>query len=84
MDKKRVDKIAVMAGSALYVNGGLLLVTPGRFATIRKAGWMPDRVNGWLQWMADHDRKGRMIGLGLAAVGLSLLAFGVSREPAAG
>ena len=84
MNKQQLDKIAVTAGSMLFVNGGLLLLSPGRFATIRKAGWTPRRVDEGLDWLARHDEKSRPIGLILATLGFGLLLFGLFREPRSG
>ncbi len=83
MDKKQLDKIAVMAGSMFFVNGGLLLLSPGRFATIRKANWTPRRADAGLDWLARNDEKSRPIGLVLTTLGFGLLMFGLFREPRA-
>ncbi len=83
MNKQQLDKIAVTAGSMFFVNGGLLLLSPGRFATIRKARWTPRRVDAGLDWLARHDEKSRPMGLVLTTLGFALLMVGLFREPRA-
>ena len=83
MGKQQIDKLAVTIGSMLFVNGWLLLLSPGRFATVRKAGWMPRRVNRRLDWLARHHEQGRSLGLVVTTLGFGLLLLGLFREPPA-
>ena len=79
MANVQIDKLAVTAGSMLFVDGLLLLVSPGRYASIRKAAWMPKPVNRTFDWLAQHDRA-RPIGLVLTALGFQLLMFGLFQQ----
>ena len=79
MNKQQVGKLAVTVGSLLFVDGLLLLLSAGRYSTVRKAGWMPRRVNQTFDWLAHHDRA-RPIGLLLTILGFQLLLFGLFRE----
>ena len=83
MDKRQIDTVAMTVGATLFVNGWLLLLSPGRFATIRKATWTPQRVDEGLDWLARHDEKSRPLGLVLTTLGFGLLMFGFFREPRA-
>ncbi len=84
MDKRRINKLLVLAGSFLVSNGALLLLTPGRYAVLRKLGWMPEQYNATIiERLGTHRTQGRVVGLVVLALGLALVATGLSRtEPA--
>ncbi len=79
MAQLQIDKVALTAGSMLFVDGLLLLVSPERYAAIRKAAWMPERINRTFDWLAHHERA-RPIGLVLTALGFQLLMFGLFQQ----
>jgi hypothetical protein len=74
-----MNRVMVAVGSFLATNGILLLITPGRYATLRKASWTPSVVDAGLDWLAAHQGRSRMAGLIVAAVGMLLVAVGVAR-----
>jgi hypothetical protein len=79
MSGRQVNKVMATAGSLFAVNGALLLLSPPRFARLRKSSWMPDPVQDALDWLAEHDRTGRMIGTTAALLGGTLLAASLLR-----
>lgn len=83
MSKRQIDQILVSIGSFLAVNGALVFLAPGQFATLQKISWMPDPFNRLLDVLAAHDRTSRPLGLAAALIGVLLLGVGVMRtEPA--
>lgn len=84
MDRQTLNQVIVLAGSVLAVNGALLLVSPGRFAALRRAAWLPRRANDALDRLGQARTAGRGIGAAATAGGLALLVAGMRRvEPAA-
>ena len=82
MSTHKTNKFLALIGSLLAVNGGLLAVSPRRFAALRKSNMLPSQANAWLDGLARHSGTSRPVGLGLVALGLLLLAAGLFREPA--
>jgi hypothetical protein len=83
MNSQMVNRVLVLAGSLLAVNGLLLAATPRRFATLRSGPWVPDQGKQGLRWLAEHDQAGRALGAAGALAGLVLLLYGVAQaEPA--
>ena len=83
MKSQTVNRMLVLAGSLLAVNGLLLAATPRRFATLRSGPWVPDQGKRGLRWLAEHGRTGRTLGAASALVGLVMLLRGVMQaEPA--
>ena len=79
-----MNKLMVAAGSFLATNGMLLMITPARYATLRKANWTPSVLDARLDWLAAHHGRSRTAGLIVVAVGTLLVAAGVARtRPAA-
>ena len=83
MNTRRMNKLMAMAGSFLLSNGALLLLTPERFATLRKIGWLPDQYNATIDRLAADRTTSRRAGIVALVAGLLLLATAVGRtEPA--
>ena len=72
-----------MAGSFLISNGALLVLTPERFATLRRIAWMPERYNTLIDRLAADRATSRTAGIAAILAGLLLMVLAVSRtEPA--
>lgn len=76
---RKINSIAVGLGLLLAGNGVLLALSPGRFATLRHSGIMPERYNATLDQLAIDDRTGRAAGTTAALAGASLIAFGLKQ-----
>lgn len=82
--KQKVNSVAIGLGLFLAGNGVLLALSPGRFATLRHSGMMPERYNATLDRLAVDDRTGRAAGTTAALAGAALIAFGLTQtRPAA-
>ncbi len=81
---RRRHKLEAAIGLLLAGNGLLLLLTPARFATLRKVGWLPSRYNAALDQLARRPQLGRSLGFVATGIGAGVLARAVrDTEPAA-
>lgn len=84
MSQLRINKLAVALGLLLAGNGVLLATSPGRFVTLRRMGWLPERYNATLDHLAIDQQTGRQLGATATMAGIALIAAGLRRtEPAA-
>lgn len=74
-----MNQAIVSAGIVLAANSALLLVSPGRFAAMRRASWMPGRVNSMVTWLGEHDGRARALAIAGAVSGVGLIAYGLSK-----
>lgn len=82
--QKKINSLAVGLGLLLAGNGVLLALSPGRFATLRQSGIMPERYNATLDHLAIDESTGRAAGTTAALAGAALIAFGLTQtRPAA-
>jgi hypothetical protein len=78
------NKLLVNVGSLVAANGAILLISPRRFRRLRTGSWTPDAVDTILRQLAHPARRGRLIGAGTMALGVSLIAVGLLRTRVSG
>lgn len=73
------NKLLVNVGSLVAANGAILLVSPGRFVQLRTTSLAPVAVDETLTCLAKRVDLGRMIGATALAIGVAMIAVGMSR-----
>ena len=84
MSLRRRHTLATAIGLLLAGNGHILLITPARFATLRKVRWLPTEYNATLDRFARRPGLGRAIGFAATGIGAGMLvrAVGQTEPPA--
>lgn len=78
------NKLLVNIGSLVAANGAILLVSPGRFVQLRTSSWTPAAFDDRLGRLSTRGDVGRAIGAAALAVGVTMIAIGMTRTQVPG